>query len=38
MIGASWRQRWESLTPFLALPADLRRVVYTTQTAHYPGK
>src|SRR4051812_938284 len=30
MIGASWRQRWEYLTPFLALPADLRRVVYTT--------
>ena len=27
MIGASWRQRWEYLTPFLALPADLRRVV-----------
>src|SRR3954463_10684406 len=30
MIAASWRQRWEYLTPFLALPADLRRVVYTT--------
>jgi hypothetical protein len=27
MIGASWRQRWQYLTPFLALPADLRRVV-----------
>src|SRR3954471_22223535 len=32
MIGASWRQRWEYLTPFLALPADLRRVVYTTNS------
>jgi putative transposase len=32
MIAASWRQRWEYLTPFLALPADLRRVVYTTNS------
>jgi len=32
MIGASWRARWEYLTPFLALPADLRRVVYTTNS------
>ena len=32
MIGASWRSRWEYLTPFLALPADLRRVVYTTNS------
>jgi putative transposase len=32
MIGASWRQRWDYLTPFLALPADLRRVVYTTNS------
>jgi putative transposase len=32
MIGTSWRQRWEYLTPFLALPADLRRVVYTTNS------
>jgi putative transposase len=32
MIAASWRARWEYLTPFLALPADLRRVVYTTNS------
>ena len=32
MIAESWRQRWEYLTPFLALPADLRRVVYTTNS------
>ena len=32
MIGACWRQRWDYLTPFLALPADLRRVVYTTNS------
>ena len=32
MIAESWRQRWEYLTPFLALPAELRRVVYTTNS------
>ena len=32
MIAESWRARWEYLTPFLALPADLRRVVYTTNS------
>jgi putative transposase len=32
MIADSWRQRWDYLTPFLALPADLRRVVYTTNS------
>ena len=30
MIGESWRARWELIVPFLALPGDLRRVVYTT--------
>jgi transposase-like protein len=32
MIAASWRQRWDYITPFLALPADLRRIVYTTNS------
>jgi putative transposase len=32
MIAASWRARWEHITPFLALPADLRRAVYTTNS------
>jgi putative transposase len=32
MIAASWRDRWEYVTPFLALPADLRRIVYTTNS------
>jgi putative transposase len=32
MIAEAWRQRWEHITPFLALPADLRRIVYTTNT------
>ena len=32
MIAESWRARWDYLTPFLALPADLRRVVYTTNS------
>lgn len=30
MIADSWRENWEYITPFLSLPADLRRVVYTT--------
>ena len=32
MIADSWRARWEHITPFLALPADLRRAVYTTNS------
>jgi putative transposase len=30
-VGA-WRTSWEHVTPFLALPEDLRRAVYTTNT------
>ena len=29
---AAWRASWEHVTPFLALPAELRRAVYTTNT------
>jgi putative transposase len=32
MIAESWRARWENIIPFLALPADLRRAVYTTNS------
>lgn len=32
MIAQSWRDRWEYITPFLSLPADLRRAVYTTNS------
>jgi putative transposase len=32
MIAASWRDRWEHIIPFLSLPADLRRAVYTTNS------
>lgn len=32
MVVASWRDRWEQIIPFLSLPADLRRVVYTTNS------
>jgi transposase-like protein len=32
MIGQSWRARWEQITPFLSLPAGLRRIVYTTNS------
>jgi transposase-like protein len=28
----AWRASWEYVTPFLALPEDLRRAVYTTNT------
>jgi putative transposase len=28
----AWRASWEHVTPFLALPEDLRRAVYTTNT------
>jgi putative transposase len=32
MIADSWRARWPQITPFLALPDDLRRAVYTTNS------
>lgn len=32
MISESWRERWDLITPFLALPADLRKIVYTTNS------
>ena len=32
MIAESWRTRWEYIVPFLALPGDLRRIVYTTNS------
>lgn len=32
MIVDSWRNRWDQITPFLCLPADLRRLVYTTNS------
>lgn len=32
MIAQAWRDRWEHVTPFLALPEGLRRSVYTTNS------
>jgi putative transposase len=32
MIADAWRARWEHIIPFLSLPADLRRAVYTTNS------
>ena len=32
MISASWLERWEQITPFLAYPAEVRRVIYTTNS------
>lgn len=29
-ISRSWRSNWERVVPFFAYPADLRRVIYTT--------
>jgi putative transposase len=29
-ISKSWRGNWEHITPFFAYPADIRRVIYTT--------
>jgi len=31
-ITRSWLEHWEQITPFLAFPPDVRRVVYTTNT------
>jgi hypothetical protein len=32
MIAESWRKHWEHIIPFLALPAELRKAVYTTNS------
>ena len=32
MIGTTWRESWQQVIPFLAFPAEVRRVVYTTNT------
>jgi putative transposase len=32
MIADSWRSHWPQITPFLALPEELRRAVYTTNS------
>ena len=30
MVGKSWRDRWDEVTPFLSFPQEIRRMVYTT--------
>jgi putative transposase len=30
LISQMWRRNWEHLTPFFAYPADIRKVIYTT--------
>ena len=32
MIAHAWRENWEHIIPFLSLPGELRRAVYTTNT------
>ena len=29
-IGQVWRRNWERITPFFAFPAEIRKVIYTT--------
>ena len=29
-VARSWRERWDDIVPFLAYPAEIRRVIYTT--------
>lgn len=29
-VARSWRNRWADITPFLAYPAEIRKVIYTT--------
>ena len=29
-IGQSWRRNWNRLTPFFDYPAEIRKVIYTT--------
>jgi putative transposase len=31
-ISQMWRRNWEHLTPFFSYPADIRKVIYTTNT------
>jgi putative transposase len=31
-IGPSWRRNWTRLVPFLSYPAEIRRMIYTTNT------
>jgi putative transposase len=30
MIGASWRNNWERVVPFLDFPPEIRKIIYTT--------
>jgi putative transposase len=30
MVGQMWRRNWDRVTPFFAYPAEIRKVVYTT--------
>jgi putative transposase len=32
MIGEMWRRHWERFIPFFAFPAEIRRIVYTTNS------
>ena len=32
VVSQTWRRHWERITPFFAYPAEIRKVIYTTNT------
>src|SRR5215207_3164635 len=36
MIGEMWRSNWERFIPFFAFPAEIRRIIYTTDESVNP--
>ena len=30
MVSQTWRRNWDRITPFFAYPAEIRKVIYTT--------
>lgn len=32
MIGEMWRRHWERFIPFFAFPAEIRKIIYTTNS------
>ena len=34
-VAAAWRRAWDKVIPFFAFPADVRKVIYTTNFRRY---
>lgn len=32
MIAEMWRREWERVIPFFAFPAEIRKIIYTTNS------